>query len=75
MASGKESASLKVITDVFAGVISDLLYRRSDNTVGSATVLERLALKKSSNVKSAAILALTSTPASTRLLNTETPVV
>ena len=34
MASFKESASLKVITDVFAGVISDLLYRRSDNTVG-----------------------------------------
>ena len=62
MASRKESASLKVKTnkkltwtdqdtDVFAEVISDPLYRGSDYTVGWATVLERLALKRSSNVK------------------------
>ena len=38
-------------TDVFAEVIYDPQYRGSDYTVGWATVLERLALKKSSNVK------------------------
>ena len=38
-------------TDVFAKVIFDPQYRGSDHTVGWATVLERLALKKSSSVK------------------------
>ena len=38
-------------TDVFAEVIFDPQYRGSDYTVGWVTVLERLALKKSSNVK------------------------
>ena len=52
----KEKANKKLTwtdqdTDVFAEVIYDPQYRGSDYTVGSATVLERLALKKSSNVK------------------------
>ena len=38
-------------TDVFAEGIFDPQYRTSDCTVGWVTVLERLALKKSSNVK------------------------
>ena len=37
-------------TDVFVEVKFDPQYRGSDHTVGWATVLERLALKKSSNV-------------------------
>ena len=68
MASGKESASSKVITKKkgktnkkliwtdqdtvdFAEIISDPIYRGSDYTIGWATVLERLALKKSSNIE------------------------
>ena len=52
----KEKANKKLTwtdqdTDVFAEVIYDPQYRGSDYTVGWATVLERLALKKSSNVK------------------------
>ena len=38
-------------TDVFAEVKFDPQYRGSDHTVAWATVLERVALKKSSNVK------------------------
>ena len=38
-------------TNIFAEVTFDPQYRRSDHTVGWATVLERLTLKKSSNVK------------------------
>ena len=37
-------------TDIFAEVIFDPQYRGIDYTVGWATVLEHLALKKSSNV-------------------------
>ena len=37
-------------TDVFTEVILDPQYRGNDYTVGWATVLERLALKKFSNV-------------------------
>ena len=62
MSSSKATASLKNKdktkltwtdrkTDVFAEGIFDPQYRRSDRTVGWVTVLERLALKKSSNVK------------------------
>ena len=60
MASTNAAASLKKKgktkltdqdTDVFAEVIFDPQYRGSDYTVGWARVLERLALKKSSNVK------------------------
>ena len=38
-------------TDVLLEVISDPLYRGSDYTVGWATMLKRLSLKKSSNIK------------------------
>ena len=38
-------------TEVFLEVIFDTKYRESDHIVGWATVLERLALKKSSNAK------------------------
>ena len=38
-------------TDVFAEGIFDPQYRGCDNNLGWATVLERLALKKLSNVK------------------------
>ena len=55
-------------TDVFAEVISDPLYRESDYTVGWATVLERLALKKSSTIATLRVPQYW-------LLNTETPVV
>lgn len=60
MASTNAAASLKKKgktkltdqdTDVLAEVIFDPQYRGSDYTVGWARVLERLALKKSSNVK------------------------
>ena len=57
MASSKATASSKKLiwkdrdTDVFAEVIFDPQYRGSDHTVGWATVLEQLALKKSANVK------------------------
>ena len=62
MSSSKATASLKNKdktkltwtdrkTDVFAEGIFDPQYRRSDRTVGWVTVLERLALKKSSSVK------------------------
>ena len=52
----KEKANKKLTwtdqdTDVFAEVIYDSQYRGSDYTFGWATVLERLALKKSSNGK------------------------
>ena len=55
-ASSKKKGKTKLIwkdrdTDVFAEVIFDPQYRGSDHTVGWATVLERLALKKSANVK------------------------
>ena len=55
-ASSKKKGKTKLIwkdrdTDVFAEVIFDPQYRGSDHTVGWATLLERLALKKSSNVK------------------------
>ena len=36
-------------TEVFAEVISDPIYRRSDYTIWWATILERLAFKKSSD--------------------------
>ena len=55
-ASSKKKGKTKLIwkdrdTDVFAEVIFDPQYRGSDHTVGWATVLEQLALKKSANVK------------------------
>ena len=55
-ASSKKKGKTKLTwtdrdTDVFAEGIFDPQYNGSDHTVGWATVLERLALKKSSNVK------------------------
>ena len=62
-------------TDVFAEVISDPLYRGSDYTVACMSNALLDVFVNNCNATSAAILVLTSTQASTRLLKPETPVV